>query len=176
MAGVSDWLPLWDVRERHHRLVCLPPAEALQLALDTPVAGDPIVRALFRLRGLRGLDLTIGEFSSRGAFLALERTPDTYVFGIAANFLGDRHTARTTDEWSDWRRSGVKIAADLRATTTVSGKTRLSTETRVLALDTPHRIAFRAYWLFVGPFSALIRRRWLRAIAETAARSARRRA
>jgi hypothetical protein len=27
---------------------------------------------------------------------------------------------------------------------------------------------FRAYWLVVGPFSALIRRRWLRAIARSA--------
>jgi hypothetical protein len=45
------------------------------------------------------------------------------------------------------------------------GHSRLSTETRVLALDGKSRLAFRIYWLVVGPFSALIRRRWLRAIA-----------
>ena len=35
--------------------------------------------------------------------------------------------------------------------------------TRVAAMDASSRRAFRAYWLAVGPFSPLIRRRWLRA-------------
>ena len=43
------------------------------------------------------------------------------------------------------------------------------TETRVAAMDARSRRAFRAYWLAVGPFSALIRRRWL-AAAERALR------
>jgi len=40
----------------------------------------------------------------------------------------------------------------------------LSTETRVQAVDDRSRRAFRLYWLVVGPFSSLIRRRWLRAV------------
>jgi hypothetical protein len=39
---------------------------------------------------------------------------------------------------------------------------RLVTETRVADVD----LGFRMYWLVVGPFSALIRRRWLRAVAD----------
>jgi hypothetical protein len=45
----------------------------------------------------------------------------------------------------------------------------LGTETRVAAMDAKSRRAFRRYWLAVGPFSALIRRRWL-AAAERALR------
>ena len=37
----------------------------------------------------------------------------------------------------------------------------LDTETRVAAMDARSRRAFRAYWAAVGPFSSLIRRRWL---------------
>jgi hypothetical protein len=39
----------------------------------------------------------------------------------------------------------------------------LSTETRVQAVDDAALRAFRRYWRVVGPFSGLIRRRWLRA-------------
>jgi hypothetical protein len=40
----------------------------------------------------------------------------------------------------------------------------LVTETRVAATDARARLAFRRHWLAVGPFSALIRRRWLAAV------------
>jgi hypothetical protein len=45
------------------------------------------------------------------------------------------------------------------------GGSLLVTETRVAAMDDGARRAFRRYWLAVGPFSALIRRRWLAATA-----------
>jgi hypothetical protein len=44
----------------------------------------------------------------------------------------------------------------------------LSTETRVAAADAAARHAFRRYWLAIGPFSKLIRRRWLAAVARRA--------
>jgi hypothetical protein len=42
---------------------------------------------------------------------------------------------------------------------------RLSTETRIEAVDDAARRAFLRYWRVVGPFSAVIRRRWLKQIA-----------
>jgi hypothetical protein len=44
----------------------------------------------------------------------------------------------------------------------------LSTTTRVRLTDARSRRAFRRYWLVVRPFSGLIRRRWLAAIARRA--------
>jgi hypothetical protein len=173
---VEAWLPRFDVRERHERLVPLPPEHALEAALATPVAPDRIVRTLFRLRGLGSRDRTIGEFSSRGAFLVLEQTPTTYVFGTAVRLRGEPRFAADIAAWRSWRAPGVKIAADFRAERAGDAATRLTTETRVLALDRRSRLVFRGYWLVVGPFSALIRRRWLRAIAERAARDGSRRA
>ncbi len=142
------------------------------MALDTPVASDWIVRALFRLRGLGSMNSTIGEFSSKGGFLALERTPTEYVFGLAGRLWGWPRRTADVDGWRDWSAPGIKIAADLRAVPAGEGRTRLSTETRVLTLDGWSRIIFRTYWLVVGPFSALIRRRWLKAIADRAREAA----
>jgi hypothetical protein len=50
----------------------------------------------------------------------------------------------------------------------IPGGSRLATETRVRALDDRARNGFRLYWLAIGPFSGLIRRRWLRAVQEIA--------
>lgn len=51
----------------------------------------------------------------------------------------------------------------------VRDRHELATETRVEATDAASRRAFRRYWLAVGQFSALVRRRWL-AAAERALR------
>ena len=56
----------------------------------------------------------------------------------------------------------MRVATDIRAVA-VAGGCVLSTETRVQAVDDAARRAFRRYWRVVGPFSGLIRRRWLRA-------------
>ena len=159
------------MRERHERIVACPPAEALAIALRLPVAPDPIVRTLFRLRGYGATTAPIGEFFTHGGFIELERTPTRFVFGLAARLRGEPRRARTGNDWQTWAAPGLKIAADMCAEPYGAGHTRLSTETRVLALDRRSRGLFRLYWLVVGPFSALIRRRWLRAIAARAARA-----
>ena len=43
--------------------------------------------------------------------------------------------------------------------------TPVAADPLVRAVDEAARRAFRRYWLLVGPFSALIRRRWLKRIA-----------
>ena len=47
----------------------------------------------------------------------------------------------------------------------VADGSSLSTETRIEAVDDEARRAFLRYWRAIGPFSALIRRRWLKQIA-----------
>ena len=62
----------------------------------------------------------------------------------------------------------VRLVVEISAVAAGTGSL-LATETRVAAMDAGSRRAFRAYWFAVGPFSALIRRRWL-ASAERALR------
>lgn len=162
MTGINGWLPTFDVAERHEILVSLPPEQALGQALAAPAAPDGFVRLLFRLRGLRPGG-SIQHFMAANGFTVLEQTPTTYVVGLVAR--GRRVQLANAAAWQAASLPGsVKIAADFRAEP-VAGGSRLITETRVSATGGLALLSFRAYWLMVGPFSKLIRRRWLRAVA-----------
>jgi len=90
----------------------------------------------------------------RGAELPLER--------FASEVLGLEPIERTsTSAVAAGRLRGLQIGVSFEADPQANGGSRLVTETRVAGAD----VSFRLYWLVVAPFSALIRRRWLRAAA-----------
>jgi hypothetical protein len=152
MTAIDDVLPGYDVHELHS----IAYGRSLAEALATPVASDPFVRLLFRLRGVPA-EGTIADLFGRLRFEELVRTEHEVVFGAAG---------------TPWRPGGgirpfagaapgtVRVAANFL----IDGP-RLSTETRIEAVDDAARRAFRRYWRIVGPFSAVIRRRWLKQIA-----------
>jgi hypothetical protein len=146
---IDDWLPEFDVGERHDAAVAATPERAIELALTAPVAPDRLVGALLAGRGLPARGRTIEDFLRALEFDRLARAPTGWV--AAAD------------------RRGLRIAISFEAEP-IPGGARLVTETRVKALDDRARRAFRLYWLAIGPFSGLIRRHWLRAI-QAAARS-----
>jgi hypothetical protein len=156
MALIDEVLPAWDVHEVHSVAVGAAPERALAAALAVPVAPDPVVRALFRLRGLSGRG-TIAESLARIGLRELARSETEIVFGASG---------------TPWRPGGgIHALAEAgpgmvrMATNFCADGERLSTETRVAAVDDAARRAFARYWHVVGPFSALIRRRWLAAVA-----------
>ena len=142
MRTLDRYLPHFDVNEVHEIALEVPPEVALDRVLALSVTPDWLVRTLFRLRGLDGLDLPLERFVTEELGLEMvERTPTT---AVAAGRL---------------RRQRVAILFE--AVPRPPGGSRLVTETRVADVD----LGFRMYWFVVGPFSALIRRRWLRAVA-----------
>ena len=158
MRALDEALPQFDVNEVHSISLACGPEEAVQRALAAPAAPDRLTAALFRARGLRR-GTTIQELFDRTGFETIARSPTDVVFATSG---------------TPWRPSGglrpfaaadpgtVRVATDIRAVA-VAGGCVLSTETRVQAVDEAARRAFRRYWRVVGPFSGLIRRRWLRA-------------
>jgi hypothetical protein len=143
---LDDVLPEYEFVERHERRIEAAPEQALALALALRAAPDPIVRALFKLRGVPPATTLEDLFVALGLDEVV-RTPVSWI--VVGN------------------KSGVRIAFDLVARPDGNGSV-LSTETRVHAHSALARRRFRMYWLVVGPFSALIRRRWLRAVARAA--------
>jgi hypothetical protein len=141
-------LPSYQVREYHEVAVDASPEEAMAAALALRAASDPIVATLFWLRGVPGGGLSFKAFFSR---LGLERVVDT-----------DRAFVGVGDLF------GVRIAFGMWADERGDHAARLATETRVHALNPTARWRFRLYWSVVGPFSALIRRRWLSAARRAA--------
>lgn len=135
-------LPEFDVNEEHELAVDAPPEAALERVLSIPAGSDRVVRTRFRLRGLRGAELPLERFATEVLGLEfVERTPTTAV--------------------AVGRLRGLQIGVSFAAEPLPGGGSRLVTETRVAGVG----LRFRLYWLVVGPFSALIRRRWLRAVS-----------
>jgi hypothetical protein len=174
MAGVDAWLPQFDVRERHAIELPVSPERALEIALALAAAPDWIVRLLISGRGMTARQKPIERFFLAHRFVELERSPTEWVVGAVGAVWRPRGGLVRLADADAWRAAAVpgtiKAAADFRAEPTPTGS-RLSTETRVLAADDRARRAFRLYWLAIGPFSALIRRRWLAAAMASAKRS-----
>jgi hypothetical protein len=163
VCPLDRWLPEFDVHERHVRALPVGPRRALALVLATPAAPDPIVRILLRLRGLRART-SIEELPAALGFEELERTPTSFAAGASGTPwrpLGGTGPFRETAPGT------VRIALAFWAEPAPAGS-RLLTETRVAAVDEEALRAFARYWRLVGPFSALIRRRWLAAAARAA--------
>ena len=171
MALIDDWLPEFDVGERHDAAVPVGPERALELARSTPAASDWVVRALVTARGMTERDETIQGFFAAHRFVLLAETPTEWVLGAVGAVWRPRGGLVRLPDAEAWRAAAlpgtIKTAVDFRAES-IPGGSRLTTETRVQAMDEQARRAFRRYWLVVGPFSALIRKRWLRAVQRAA--------
>ncbi len=148
-AVLDAVLPSYQVRERHQTTVYASPEAAFAAALTVPAACDPIVAALFWFRRIPGGSLPLRDFFPQLGIRPAISTSTAFV-GLG-DFLG------------------VTIAVGIWAVPLgPAGGTRLATETRVHATDSAARRRFRLYWFVVGPFSALIRRRWLAAARRAA--------
>ena len=165
MASIDRFLPEWDVNELHETLLDVPPEEALAIVLAAPAAPGA-VRLLFRMRGLTTTAGSIESFLLALGFESLAREAGEVVFGGAGRPWRPRGTISS---FADAAPGSVRIVVNFRAERLPGGRTRLSTETRVAAVDDDARRAFRRYWRLVGPFSALIRRRWLAAARRSVA-------
>ena len=148
-AVLDAVLPSYQVREYHETAVYAIFEATLAVALALPVACDPIVTALFWFRRIPGGSLLLCDFFPQLAIRPAISTPTAFI-GLG-DFLG------------------VTIALGIWAVPLGTARgTRLATETRVHAADSAARRRFRLYWFVVGPFSALIRRRWLAAARRAA--------
>ncbi len=164
--ALDEVLPRHDWNEVHAIELAATPEAAVAALLASPVAPGTLVRALFRLRGLRA-DRTIEEAMAGMGFAVLRRTADEIVLGAAGRPWPPRGAIGAI---ADARSGDVRLAVDVRATESGPNRCLLSTETRVEATDPASRLAFGRYWRIVGPFSGLVRRRWLRAARERAER------
>ena len=160
---LSELLPDYDVRERHTIELEAPPERVFDAVRATTLGEMPVVRALFRLRGLpaspdrRLLELEgfapVAEDPGRELVVGAVGKPWTPTGGLRR----DVDVRTFADE--GYARMALNVHYD--------GRT-LSTETRVHCTDERSRARFRRYWLVIRPFSGLIRRAWLRAIARRA--------
>jgi hypothetical protein len=75
VAAIDDWLPRFDVHERHEIDLPIPPARALELVLSLPAVSGPIVRLLFGARGMNARDESLERFLLAHRFTSFRDRP-----------------------------------------------------------------------------------------------------
>ena len=173
-ARLDRWLPAGARRLEHHVIdVGAEPRAALAAIRGVRLQEMPIVGALLAIRGLPfpfGGETTLDQFFGTSPFLILEEEPGReLVFGVVGPFWRWRRgrvpprVPRTPEDFRAALREGHMAAvANFRVEPGARGS-RLWTETWVTTPRASQAVAFTAYWLLVGPFSAWIRRLFLRA-------------
>ncbi len=170
---IDGWLsPEARLLERHELRVAVPPERVAEAVEQVRLIDMPIVRLLLIMRGIRhSKEMTLREFFSTPPFLILEEAPaQEFVIGDAGRpwRLRERRSAPDAAEFRATGQPGTThVIANLRVDATASGSL-VWTETWVETFGPMAGWLFRAYWLIVGPFSALIRREFLRAARKRA--------
>lgn len=186
---IDDYLPRYDVRERHSLLVHASSTETYAALRSANLAGTPLVRALLALRALPGalghgragleslrrrgrVSVTLATFEEHGFRILAERPPEELLIGLEGQFW--RPSGNLCTPPSAVFLTGVPSPGMARAVWNFSlepladGGTELRTETRVQCADAATRRRFLPYWLLIRPGSGLIRRTMLQAIRRTA--------
>jgi hypothetical protein len=177
VTSLDGLLPEWHFRERHQRSTSAPAAALLAAAETVTWAEVPVMRKLMGIRSFgrlrRSADHRVLDDMAAAGFAVLTRTRDELVIAALGRpwARGVGRAPRLAEEadpvrvFIDFAVPGwAKMAVNFRV-----GMGELTTETRVLLTDQGSRRAFGRYWLLIRPFSGLIRRQWLAAIASRAA-------
>jgi hypothetical protein len=173
---IDDFLPGYDVRERHRTRVRAPISEVYQAVRQFDIGGAKLTMFLMRLRGMRaGLSspscFTLDDFLKRRFILRGERPNEELLLGLVGRFWTPSGELLRLDarEYRSFSEPGyAKAAWNFSLSEQPDGCVLLETETRVFCLDEASRRRFRLYWLLIGAFSGLIRREMLRAIKRDA--------
>ncbi len=169
---IDGWIPPRARKLEHHAIdIPAEPAAALAALAAVRLRDVPIVAGLIAMRGIPyQADMTLLEFFGTTPFLVLEEEAGReVVFGVVGPFWQIRRghlpprIPHTPDEFRAALADGRMAAiGNFRAEPTARG-CRVWTETWVSTPALVQAVAFTTYWLFIGPFSAWIRRLLLRA-------------
>ena len=149
--------------ERHEAHVAAPPERAYEAINEVRLMDMPVVRALLIIRRIpHSKEMMLRQFFGTQPFLILEEDPPhEIVFGVAVGWRPPVFS--TPAAFRAYERQGAIRAVGTFQIEAVTSDSLLSTETWIETFGARARWLFRAYWLIVGPFSALIRREFLQA-------------
>jgi hypothetical protein len=182
-AKLDDWLPRWQVGERHTLRVAAPPEKVF--AAIHAVRADEILlfRTLTAIRrcGQTGPESIMNapeekpllDVATQTTFVLLEEeVPRELVVGtvIAAPPEARASGRLTPDLFRTPLPPGVVLATMNFVVHPDQGGSTVSTETRIHANNASALRQFAVYWRLIHPGSDIIRRMWLRAIRQRAER------
>jgi hypothetical protein len=167
--------PVWHARSVHERRVAASAAATFAAVRRLDLSRSAVARALFRLRGLPTSAMSLAGLERMRFTVLDEWPPHELALGVIGRFWTPRGALRrfVAEEYLAFSEPGyAKAAWGFEVIDDPTG-TRLRTETRISGTDAASTRSFRLYWVVIAPFSGVIRREALRAIATDAESSAR---
>jgi hypothetical protein len=180
---IDEFMPNFDVSERHHTLVQAPAERAYEATRRVDLARSKVIRALFAARGIpllvRGRRLerrrmTIDDLVSAGFVWLGEEPGREMVLGIVGTFWKPTGGIRRIDpsEFASFDEPGLaKGAWNFRVISDGDERSFVVTETRVRVPDEASRRKFLLYWAVIGSFSGVIRKQALALVKADAERA-----
>ena len=182
---LDQFMPTYDIVERHHVHVAAPADITLAVAREVDLQGSPVVRTIIRAREVilgatpddrprpRGL---LAETQSLGWGILADVPERQVVVGAVTKPWEANVTFRALppDQFVAFNEPGhVKIAWTIRADPISETESVFRTETRAIATDADARTRFRRYWSFLSPGIIVIRWALLGPVKKEAERRAR---
>lgn len=181
---IDEFLPAYHFHETHSTLVRAPSSRAYEAIKTVTPPEVPIFSVLMTIRSLslrffrlaRGAQMSesmLSLFLRAGFVLLAEEVGREVVLGVAGRFWRPVQSmpplAPTTPEefLAFSAPDHVKVAANFLVERD-GQDCRVTTETRIFAVDVSACRKFALYWRLIYPGSALIRRNWLRGIRRRA--------
>ncbi len=166
---LDEFIPAYEVVERHHVRVAAPAAIALAAACDMDLTQSAIIRGIFKGRELilgaqpdkMRSPRTLLAWAQELGWAVLAEVPDREVVLGAVTRPWDANPVfrpLPPQEFAGFREPGyAKIVWTLRADPINATESVARTETRVSTTDEAARKKFRRYWSLVSPGVEVIR-------------------
>ncbi|HYY57514.1 MAG TPA: hypothetical protein VE842_09280 [Pyrinomonadaceae bacterium] len=166
---IDDFLPVYDVTERHQVLIVSGSVDEVYAAVRRlDISSARITPWLFRLRGMQTPPaLTLDQLLKRRFILLGEKVNEELLLGVVGKFwtlCGDLRRLDVEGYRGFSEEGYAKAAWNFSLAQRSADRVLLRTETRVRCTDARSRRRFRLYWSLIGPFSGLIRIEMLREI------------
>ncbi len=163
---IDEFLPEYDFNEVHDIGICANPERVYSAVNELDFSESFIVRWLLRLRGMSGENVTIRNLRSFKFETLGEMVNRELLIGLAGRFWIPWGDLQKIDagNFREFEKKGFAKAVWNFSLVPAGRGTKLTTETRIKCLDDESRASFGRYWMFIRPFSGLIRMEMLRMI------------
>jgi hypothetical protein len=167
---IDEFLPEYDFIETHDITIRANAARVYRVTNETDFSESVIIRWLMCLRGMSGGSLTLRDLKRYKFEMLREAVNREMASGLVGRFwtiAGDLQKI-DAESFKQFDTEGYAKAVWNFSLDADGDKTRLTTETRIKCLDAKSRRSFGRYWMFIQPFSGLIRMEMLKTIKRKA--------
>ena len=167
---IDEFLPDYDFAATYGITIQASPADIYRAASEVDFTNSFIIRSLFRLRGLATENVTLQTLRQSRFEVLGETINRELLLGVVGRFwkLGGELKKIDAESFKKFETAGFAKAVWNFSLEPDVGETRLTTETRIKCTDAESRTSFGFYWMFIRPFSGLIRMEMLKAIKRRA--------